>query len=494
MESQVHKIRKQYVEVEFNGTESDAVILQNSLSGLYYDQIMAALEDVFKRYAPSRDHLTIERLDIDVGTLDLDSLESTLSERIIQALEQSLQKLSVSAPLLHSRQTDTVTVTVKTEGDSLGDAFIFFLNNGTLPWSFHLPSGSTLEEAVYKLLKEPENFGATPELIRGKVVQVLTSATAQKRLIHQFSPLFLETLLRLISPERATELRGFLTLFRSSEMLHADAKHPEQLFWEEAFACLVSGKPLTEEKMSGAIRTETTLSVFRHLSLESRFERYRSDLSSTQKTGGLPLPSMPLDGHKTESQASEKSTYTQNLQASADADSLRTIEHPDAKTGIYTGLAGLVLLHPFLPQLFRALGFSDDETLLQTNKALYLLYFLATGESNAPEYELVIPKILCNILFDATIESGITLTAGEQEEAEALLSAVIHHWEILKNTSIKGLRETFLKRSGKLSRYGNEWLLQVELKGYDLLLEQLPWGISMIKLPWMSQMLRVEWI
>ena len=493
MASQVHKIKRLFIDVEFNGTESEGMKLHRNMSDLFYLSIMPALEEALKRYLPLKDHLTFERFDIDAGTLQLDSLESSLSERVIQALEKSLPELSVATPQLHSTNTDTLTV--KTEGESISDAFLFFLKNGTLPWSFHLPSGTTFEETVFTLLKEPERFGGSPDFIRNDVVKVLSSATARKRLIYQFSPLLLETLFRLVSPEKNTELREFLPLFRSSEAFSFDFGRLEQLIWDDAFACLASGKPYTEERIISAIRAALTLPAFQHLSLDSRFERYRSDVSVIQKVTRLSLQLFPFDDHKTESPVNEKSIPYQKGQDNVEADSLRTIEHPEAKTGIYILLAGLVLIHPFLPQLFRGLAVADDEKLLQPTRALHLLYFLVTGESISPEYELVLPKILCNISLDATVELEIALTAGEQEEAEALLSAVIRHWNVLKNTSIDGLRETFLKRSGKLSkRSDGEWLLQVESKSYDLLLEQLPWGISMIKLPWMSQMLRVEWI
>jgi hypothetical protein len=52
-----------------------------------------------------------------------------------------------------------------------------------------------------------------------------------------------------------------------------------------------------------------------------------------------------------------------------------------------------------------------------------------------------------------------------------------------------------LLRPGKLIRKEDgDWLLQVESRTFDVLLEHLPWGISMIKLPWMKKMLWVEWI
>jgi hypothetical protein len=167
---------------------------------------------------------------------------------------------------------------------------------------------------------------------------------------------------------------------------------------------------------------------------------------------------------------------------------------PDAREGVYIENAGLVLLHPFLPRLFEGLGIAAEDTLIQPERALGLLHFLTTGQRIAPEYEVILPKILCNLPLEAPVESDIGLTQSETEEAEALLEAVVHHWEALRNTSIDGLRGTFLLRLGKLSlRDDGDWLLQIEANTVDILLNNLPWGIGMIKLPWMQRMLWVEW-
>jgi hypothetical protein len=147
-----------------------------------------------------------------------------------------------------------------------------------------------------------------------------------------------------------------------------------------------------------------------------------------------------------------------------------------------------------LPQFFAALGIAVEDTLLQPERALCLLHFLATGQPIAPEHELILPKILCNIALDTPVESDLQLTDAEKEEAVALLEAVIRHWDALRNTSPDGLRGTFLLRPGKVSlRNDGDWLLQVETKAYDILLDQLPWGIAVIKLPWMEKKVWVEW-
>lgn len=166
----------------------------------------------------------------------------------------------------------------------------------------------------------------------------------------------------------------------------------------------------------------------------------------------------------------------------------------DLQEGIYIENAGLVLLHPFLPQFFSALNIVVDDVVVHPERALCLLHFLATGQSVAPEYELVLPKVLCNIPVEQPVAMDVDLTELELDEADGLLEAVIRHWDVLKNTSIDGLRNTFLLRSGKLSqRVDGDWQLQVENKAFDILMGQLPWGVGLVKLPWMQRMLWVEW-
>lgn len=151
-------------------------------------------------------------------------------------------------------------------------------------------------------------------------------------------------------------------------------------------------------------------------------------------------------------------------------------------------------MHPFLPRFFSVLNIAAENALLQPERALGLLHFLATGQATAPEYALILPKILCNLPLVDPVATNLDLTAAETARAIVLLEAVIRHWTVLRNTWPDGLRSAFLLRPGKVSfRDDGDWLLQVEASGVDILLEQLPWGISMIKLPWMNRMVWVEW-
>jgi|GEM_PF-2861846 len=172
------------------------------------------------------------------------------------------------------------------------------------------------------------------------------------------------------------------------------------------------------------------------------------------------------------------------------------MDEPQPLETVYIANAGLVLLWPFLTMLFDRLGYLEsqqfhDEAAQQ--QAALLLQFLASGAADVPEYALPLNKLLCGIRQPRPLPRELLLTDAEKELGESLLKAVIARWEILKNTSVAGLRETFLLRSGKLDWLEERIVLTVEPKSLDILLDQRPWSISIIKLPWMAAPLYVTW-
>lgn len=172
---------------------------------------------------------------------------------------------------------------------------------------------------------------------------------------------------------------------------------------------------------------------------------------------------------------------------------------PATSTGQIVSLAGLVLLHAYLPRCFDALGLypSGQRGPLAEHlwpRAAAVLHCLATGLDGALECELgLIKPLLGRDERDVLSHALPTLLPHERDEADALLRAVLGHWRALKGTSVAGLRESFLQRRGWLEPRGGASLLRVEPAPYDVLLSSLPWGISLLRLPWMAQPLHVEW-
>lgn len=162
----------------------------------------------------------------------------------------------------------------------------------------------------------------------------------------------------------------------------------------------------------------------------------------------------------------------------------------------YINNAGLILLHPYLSFFFDALElrkgkqFKDEAS---QHRAVQLLGYLAHGKEDIPEYDLVLPKLLCGIQPATPVRRFIPLTDVEKTEANELLTSVIAHWNALGNTSPDGLRGNFLQREGKLEWKEEEWQLYVTQQAYDMLLNRLPWGFSVVGLSWMPWLIKTVW-
>lgn len=204
--------------------------------------------------------------------------------------------------------------------------------------------------------------------------------------------------------------------------------------------------------------------------------------------------SAPVPGSATDP---EQGTPVAEKPADKRAEQRKKPGTPPAGLSTYVNNAGLILLHPYLHILFDALGLLEKrafKTPAAQDKAVQLLGFLASGETDVPEYELVFPKLLCGLLPEDPVDRFVELTAQDKTEANELLAAVINNWNALGSTSADGLRGNFLMREGKLQLQGDEWRLRVTQTSYDLLLNRLPWALSVVRLPWMPWVLKTEWV
>ena len=82
----------------------------------------------------------------------------------------------------------------------------------------------------------------------------------------------------------------------------------------------------------------------------------------------------------------------------------------DQAGGILVDHAGLVLVHPFVPRFFEALGVAAGDELLDPARALCLLHYLATAELTAPEHRLTVAKVLCEVPVDEPVDADVGLT------------------------------------------------------------------------------------
>jgi hypothetical protein len=157
-----------------------------------------------------------------------------------------------------------------------------------------------------------------------------------------------------------------------------------------------------------------------------------------------------------------------------------------------------VLIHPFLPRLFErtAIALAGERAIgpHALRRAAAVLAYAARGEDAPLEFELGFIKVLLGLDPGEPLLVPPGLVAeDDRREVDDLLHSVVEHWQVLKHTSIDGLRTSFLQRRGLLAGIDGAWRLRIEPSGFDVLLRHLPWGISTTTLPWMTKPIFTEW-
>lgn len=172
-------------------------------------------------------------------------------------------------------------------------------------------------------------------------------------------------------------------------------------------------------------------------------------------------------------------------------------DEEDAIEGVTIQNAGLVLLWPYLNRFFKFLNLVDSKNVFINDEALaraiQLTQYLVNFKSEIDEQGLMLNKLLCGADFKFPVAPNFEPTPEESSLARKMLQGAVQNWEQMKNTRPETFQETFLQREGRLYKMDDHWELVVEKKAYDMLLDTLPWNISMIQLSWMSDRLVVIW-
>ncbi|WP_374454959.1 contractile injection system tape measure protein [Nocardioides sp.] len=476
-------VRRHVVEVEVHGSENDGLLVQRHLSGTVDGVVARALERALAGVVPEDDRLVVERLDIELDGVPYALLDDALAQAVRHDVEAFFRR-HVPPPLGRTdSSTEAPGATTGTAGPivrwrasaTIEAAFVAFLRDGRLPWAFRPPDGD-LERAVTEAWASD---ATASQVSRAGVADALQEPAVRLRVVKQFSAPFVLDLVRRVAPGVAGPLA------EASEPPAASG--PDGREWSAflrqiqlaALAAAAEGRTVTADEL-----VQQTLG--------SLPEEVRADPELVERPGrqgsraslDVPPPDVTDRSHDVRAAARHGATG---------ADGRTTAGVPSGAHSLLVDHAGVVLLHPFLPRFLAGLGVAAGEELLDADRAVALLHHLATGDEVVPEHATPLAKVLCGVPLGQPVERDPALTKDEVAEASALLRAVVGHWEALRSTSPDALRAEFLTRPGTLFAEGDDWVLRVEDRSVDILLEQLPWGVSMVQTPWMDRMLRVEW-
>ncbi len=168
----------------------------------------------------------------------------------------------------------------------------------------------------------------------------------------------------------------------------------------------------------------------------------------------------------------------------------------DLQNGICCENAGVILVWPYLGSFFENINLMQNGGFINEDAAKLgarVIHYIATGQLPENDAELTIGKILCGLPPGEYAFSNDDPGNGIKNETTELLQSVVANWPALKNTSPDGLRSAFLTRRGFATVDAETVRIVVEESSTDMLLHQLPWGISMIKLSWTPYTIYTHW-
>jgi hypothetical protein len=529
-----HTIKKQIFDLWID-KRLDAFVLQQQVSDRFWTDLLPEMEKIFNELSDNDQTIKIDVLEIDLGSITPEMIDSGEWMHLLKKeLEIKLQK---AFSVIGLREGGSRAAS----SENSFNQWYYLMEHGCLPWNAGRPS----EEWFLQVL---EAIAANYAIAQQLRTMILRQPQALKRIISHHSSDFLSHLAELLTAEKQQELPAAINELarwlmavsgtRAKEAMGQTEKDAVQRIWSAVLQKVAIAQPqlhtaaLVEYLLTGWLQLapeELSALVTMHPLKEGpgfiqpiitaltrdvvKKQNGSKPIPETEK----PDPSLTKQDHISSKQETEKIIYKKENNKNIDDPGsvhekvLTTIkkeetpveDHHDpdpgaiAEEGIYIVHAGLVLLHPFLHTFFKKLGLTEQGKFIDTTRqerAICLLHELADRDTPFYEYELVLPKLLCNWPLHKPVNTAIDLTEEEKEEAQKLLEAAIAQWEILKTTSPAGLQQTFLQRDGKLFYKNENWYLQVEKTSMDILLSHLPWTIGMIKLPWMKHLLRVEWI
>lgn len=477
MQTVPHRVRRLHWVVR-TGSEEEAFAWRTFLRNQDQSLLLPFLEKAFNEASQGDRVIHIPKAELNINIGRGKELAEVLPALILQELREKLH------PVLKVQQESggqSIYWKESEAGEERVDSLLHYLRTGSLPWQ---AAGSAATE-IAAVIRETcrEEWRRVLDIIKNKYE----------------SPAFYFRLFQIATGEERSSLLNEL-----SGRMHHVFREPVEQFITALFS----------ERKLGLSRYATNL-IASHIlarSLASKegdpppylLSEFVDSVPLGERRGFYEfLASLPGTVSVLFQQTGKEERHyaeQEPIQACAEVETDPVI-HSSPEDDLFpfmTQQAGLVLLHPFMRPLFENTGIlerGDTEfSSFALARAAALLYFLATGREEMYEYEIGFIKVLLgqHPAEPLPLCEGL-LSPGDKEEADSVLVSVCKHWRALKNTSLQGLRSSFIERQALLREEESGWRLQVERKSYDILLDQLPWSTGIVKLPWMKKAIYTEW-
>lgn len=534
-------IHKQVIEIITDNVK-DAQDIERRYNELIKQINTSSFENCFEGLLPPHQHLQVDRIEIDLGKFNKNNIFSELGTqlgiKLREALKQNItEKTNLTSENKESEKTSSFnrpqrslveieksksskTSSSKTSSSLEGpfEILVFFLEKGRLPnWA---PLNFRFEEDRIQEMNNQQQIQFKSLIQR--------SEQALLRFTSQFSVPFILSVLDNFIPIKSI-FENWKWVDKCLLPKALDKAYFKKIYWSYVFSDYVINiqeNPVSESDKEEKVLFKALKKLPRNLlitmkalivkeeipkPIERKIDSHLSKLISSQKSdkektkqGKSSLKSLsPLEGQIEVRNSSESPRESETQPHETKADKLKNKakairkEISSSEEPILINDAGLVILSPFITELFKSCNFLDKgdfKSLEMKARAINVLSYLAYGLEELPEYQKLLPKLFCGLLWESVLPETLPISDLERSSADKLLKAVVNHWEALGNSSPEAIQETFIRRPGKLYPGNPALILEVEQKTQDILLKKLPWGFSMIKFHWMPNIIQVKWI
>lgn len=484
VESSPHIIRHVSLDLQYTGKVNGWEIQEEVKQWL--NALIERLEYEFEKISKDGKWLSYDSLNIEIDANGNYWKDDAINHAVRQIVDKlQLKTLKSQENAIPSRQQHFTNI------------FLHYLQHGNLPWNAIDVSVGNWEQDVEKLF---ESIDAP--IFLSFIVTIRNNASAIQRLVGTINPISLINALQRSSGLLETEQRKII---RDAIKLNAKLHLQNEAITKSILTYLLYAITGSEKLVvTTALLQQVQLDIpfknaFDKQDFESKAFKTLQEISIQKMPVAKAIAKMESDVfHQNKKPLIKvKATDIRDSNIIGERIQKQHLEQPEYNQAepIYISNAGLVIIAAYLPRLFQNLGWWKDNKWWDSNAAVCLVHYLSTGQPEMKEFELVLPKVLCGLQpEDAVDTTYFFLSEQIQQEAADLLASVIAYWSVLKDTSMDGLCGSFLLRDGKLWKNENKWYLTVEQKGYDMLLQQIPWNISMVQLPWMDEMLTINWM
>ncbi|WP_233587461.1 MULTISPECIES: contractile injection system tape measure protein [Parabacteroides] len=489
----------------------------DTFSRTSFEQVV---DDVLSRFDSSDETIEIESLSLDLGVIPEDEFDDKFPKILAEKLNETFSDF-LRNPESHSQQIRIIPVS-----KSRIELLACYLQYGFFPWLANTEN-LNLETLLLEAMQMDN------DALRQLIHTLGDNEKVRTRLIWQLSDKMLESIVVLIEPGES----GFINTYTHVLVaLYPYTGHPEisrlnfrdvvhnlvfayllypnrgyfmrkQFVWQTIYGLaqryniqvlslidiltsqvqtLSEGKTLLPGLflILNELRTEMKLDGGPHLDIKN------GDIN-TINTNKQTVQGTVSDSHKDD--ALSTSTNNQLINNLKNTE----MENFNEKT-FEVQNAGLVLISPYLPILFYRLGYLAEDRRSFVNKekqirAIFLLQYMTSEKPDYNEASLLLNRVLVNYPISEPLPRNVELTQAETDMADQMLTAIKTNWDKMRNTSVRGFQDAFLKRKGKLEESEDRWMLKVEERAYDILLDSVPWSFKMFRYPFQEKTMLVEW-